>query len=288
MSDRSYSSTQGTQYDPFSNPAVGDMVIQTLDGARFYVDKRIMAQASSWFAGKCPPPLLPSPGTAEKKFVVPVNDDYCLWEKLLPILYSSLEQPVAFADLGFLLHAAKKYRMAGVSNVLGQLLLSVDMMEEPLQVYALACAFGFQDAARAAARRMLRLPVYVGYVAELHHASAAAYHRLLDYRRRCGDAVRAVLRWQTSPPVWMLDMDMSVTDGGIDEILRSWRAGIEGLEGMIQDHPDLTPTFSPALLQPLLQALPEPAEVMSHTHKFAEVLDGLVLKAIDEVELEFD
>ena len=64
-------------------------------------------------------------------------------------------------------------------------------MEEPPRVYALACGFGFHDAARIAARRSLRLPLHVEFVDELRYASAAAYHRLLDYRRRCTEEVRA-------------------------------------------------------------------------------------------------
>ena len=83
-------------------------------------------------------------------------------------------------------------------------------------MYALACGFGFHDAARIAARRSLRLPfkLHVEFVDELRYASAAAYHRLSDYRRRCTEAVRALPTWVVLPPLWIMG------DGTVRSLLR--------------------------------------------------------------------
>ncbi|RDX45529.1 hypothetical protein OH76DRAFT_1559009 [Lentinus brumalis] len=200
MSDSDSDSSSGTvrvHYGPFRNAAVGDLIIETFDGDRFHVSKSIMAVASVYFAHRYPPPTSTSPTLPSKKTRTVVSEDSTLWEKVITLIYSSLEEPIPIAALGALLEATKKYRMAGVANVLGQMLLRADLMDtEPLRVYALASGFGFPDAARIAARRMLRLPAGLEYTSELQYTSAAAYHRLVEYRRRCVEVIRPLLHWE--------------------------------------------------------------------------------------------
>lgn len=332
MSD--VSTAKSDTYAPYHNPSVGELIIQTSDGVNFYVSKYNLALASTFFAAKFPPPHPPPPSLTiapdTNRALVFTTDDSDLWEKLLPLVYVSLERDIASTDIGMLLAAAQRYNMVGITHILGQMLTRADMMEEPLRVYAVACAFGFPEAARVAARRSLRLPACLGFASELQYASAAAYHRLLDYRRRCALAVRALLVWEgperAREPAWIMAGKCSGL-GNAAHIIRgrdclhrtlgrqivslillllpstsvmlsgagiwtplAWRESMENVVKTVEQRPDLTPTFSPVLLEPLMKAcaagdavLNSPADVVSKAHAFSEVLDKYILDAISKV-----
>lgn len=190
-----------------------------------------------------------------------------------------------------LLQTAGTYQMTGILRILGDLLAAADFVElQPLKLYALACTYGFERAARLAARRTLRLPMHLGYVPELGALTGSAYHRLLEYRKECTVAAQAVLNWQirNQPPTWFrLEVSASAsssmaelarklestanTVSGIEVTILAhgtrngipvrtylikaehcWRVAMENLARELEAQPDPIEILTPSFLRPLL------------------------------------
>ncbi|KAI0705663.1 hypothetical protein C8Q76DRAFT_175428 [Earliella scabrosa] len=217
ISDTSTSTitAQDSKIAPFRNSAVGDTIIQTKDGVTFHVYKCVLVIASAYFGAKWPTLRIPTAHSDAPKSIMRVDEDSDVWEKLLPLIYASLAEPIPTSDVSPLALAARKYQMTGVTALLSRVLLRADVMEEPLRVYALACVR--VRLLRCCPHRCTAFapsPSPVEFVDELRYASAAAYHRLSDYRRRCTEAVRALPTWVVLPPLWMMG------DGAVRSLLR--------------------------------------------------------------------
>ncbi|TFY54463.1 hypothetical protein EVJ58_g8850 [Rhodofomes roseus] len=161
---------------PFDNPSA-DLVIRTSDHIEFHVFKLILREASPVFADMFTLPATPT-SDADSAGVVDVVEKSTIWDYILHVCYPG---PVPSStvitpdQLWPLLEAATKYNMKGV--------------RDSLRIYMLACGYGFQDVAVAAARASLRRPADERkFIPELRCATAAAYLRLLQYRSDCVDA----------------------------------------------------------------------------------------------------
>ncbi|KAI0768303.1 hypothetical protein BD413DRAFT_448964, partial [Trametes elegans] len=186
--------TTSTPIALFKNPDEGDLTLRTSDQVDFFVHRRRLADVSSVFADlfSFPQPAIEGKVVDERP-VVDVSEKSGVWEWLLPYIYIAEEPNIALGQIYDLLEAARKYQMMGVRSRLKIHLMRSDFLDEgPYTVYALACVGGFEDVARLAARRTLRLPVYPEDAPEFAHVSGRAIVRLLDYRRRCSDATRAL------------------------------------------------------------------------------------------------
>ena len=203
-----------TGHLPYRDPSVGDLIIRTSDGIEFHVHRRRIADASPVFADMF---LLPDGASTDQekqeKALVDVSESSKIWEKLLSICYLE-DSPPRMEDLMHLWEAGRKYNIAGVMNRMkGFLNSSFYMDEKPFAVYALACALDVPEVARAAARRSLLHPVFPYDTPEFSAVSGRAVFQLLDYRRRCGAAAKAIVNlrhanWRNPLPAWCSESEI--------------------------------------------------------------------------------
>ncbi|KAH9919904.1 uncharacterized protein B0H18DRAFT_1122217 [Fomitopsis serialis] len=174
---------------PFDNPDA-DLIIRTLDHVDFHVYKIILTHASSVFADMAALPTAPDTDSR----VVEVTESSVVWDCILRICYPTVLPAIVSDQLWPLLEAAKKYDMACVRNTVVKEMSTPRMLEqETLRVYMLACSYGFNDVAAAAARVSLRqTPEARSSVPELRSATSAAYFNLLQYRQECVKAAISI------------------------------------------------------------------------------------------------
>lgn len=156
--------------------------------------------------------------------MVEVPEPSSIWEQILSFYHAEPQSPTSIGDIRALLEAGRKYEMQLLTYAMRMQLMQPEYLHQhPLSVYALACAYGLEGVARAAARASLAQPGQLEYVRELELISTRTYHHLLDYRSRCRGAVRATLRWgnNTQPPQWMLAPELR------DELKRLPRVALQ-------------------------------------------------------------
>ncbi|RDX45517.1 hypothetical protein OH76DRAFT_943534 [Lentinus brumalis] len=303
---------------PYRDPSVGDLIIRTSDNVDFHIHHRRIADVCPIFADMATlsdTPSNPISNSGEmEKAVVHVSETSRVWEKLLPICYLAEEPSLALEDIQNILEAGRKYAMAGVASRMRMALLLSDFLEQkPFSVYALACAAGFDDVARLAARRTLRFPIYPQDTPEFATVTARALYRLFDYRQRCGIAASAVVTWRVGStiriPAWMsLDYGMLQTcrsdwtgcaapsftaalpTGEYEHgFSSSWVTYMDRLSEQLKAHPDSDLVESPALLQAVSNSMDKCSTCQKSFYRnamaFTKIIKDKVNDAIGQVQL---
>ncbi|KAF7329658.1 hypothetical protein MKEN_00228800 [Mycena kentingensis (nom. inval.)] len=96
---------------------------------------------------------------------------------------------------------------------LSKVFLGAFVPTEPLTVFALAMRFGWDDMALSAARECLKLPLRSGRQTlskEWVYAPGTAYHALIDYHYRCGEAARTAAETR-GPHGWVVEFPPGVS-----------------------------------------------------------------------------
>ncbi|KAL1941186.1 hypothetical protein VTO73DRAFT_7398 [Trametes versicolor] len=178
---------------PF-NSTYTDIVLRSADHVDFHVWRGILREASAFFANM----FTDADGGSSDAPLVPMTESSRTLESLLRLCYPVPDPEFAsIDDLKPVMVAARKYQMDYIMQVLTRRLL-IFAEKTPLQAYAVALQFDLVDAAKAAGRLTLRYDDPCPFTEELEVVPAAAYYRLLAYRRKCADvACQAVrdLRW---------------------------------------------------------------------------------------------
>lgn len=178
---------------PF-NSAYTDIVLRSTDHVDFYVWRSILQEASAFFTNM----FTDADGGSSSAPLVPMTESARTLESLLRLCYPiSDPEFAAIDDLKPIMVAAQKYQMDYIMQVLTRRLL-VFAEKTPLHAYAIALQFDLVDAAKAAGKLTLRYNDPCPFTKELEVVPAAAYYRLLAYRRECVEAAcQAVrdLRW---------------------------------------------------------------------------------------------
>ncbi|TFK80150.1 hypothetical protein K466DRAFT_392418 [Polyporus arcularius HHB13444] len=303
---------------PYRDPAVGDLIIRTSDDVDFYVQHRRIADVCPIFADMAILPNHPSDcavSSENERALVRVSETSKVWEKLLPICHLEEEPSLSLEDIMNLLEAGHKYGMAGIASRMRTALLHPDFLEQkPFAVYALACAGGFDDVARLAARRTLRFPIYPQDTPEFASITGRALYRLFDYRQRCGIATSAVVTCQSKPgylpriPAWMSSSDcasfrtcmssgcptpssdfMIPHEGYQNGLISSWVTYMDRLSEEFKSHPDSDLLESPALLQAVLDSMDKCSTCRKSFYRnataFTKIIKEKVNDAIGQVQL---
>jgi hypothetical protein len=193
--------------EPFDHPDA-DVILRSSDKEPmdFRVFKLFLSVASPFFAMFFTLPQPNSPlYTEEYEDGVPViqmSEDNRTLQLLLQFCYplALLDVPrlSTLQELQKLVEAAHKFDMDGVKIFTQRTLVEPRFIEsQPLRVFAIAIRFGWAAEAKTAARYTLRQPITNPvFVEELVYITAAAYHRLQEYHRICGEvaASRALLQ----------------------------------------------------------------------------------------------
>jgi len=160
-----------------------DVVIRAAGTLDFRVHKCILSLVSPIFKDMftIPQPPTDTPGVLPH---VDVEDSPNAWENILRTIYPMPHPPVNnLDDLESLLLTAKKYEMEFVINLHQQSFRNRNFIQEdPLRLYAIACAGGFEDQAKYVARHAEHLKV-VGRsdVGDLRGLTLESYHRLISF-----------------------------------------------------------------------------------------------------------
>ncbi|OCH84502.1 hypothetical protein OBBRIDRAFT_799023 [Obba rivulosa] len=191
---------------PFDKDASGDATLRSSDGVLFRVHTQILRiGAPGLYAllirlmGNTVIAQLkgcPNDGNGQE-LVLDVAEDRMTLDRLLRLCYP-VNRPnmEAVSEIYPLIAPAKRYGMEAVLKVLKDTLKSLAASgEDPLRIYAVACASGWEAEAKHAAKCVLRYGLGRSrYVAELEDISAAAYFRLLQYSDRCSRVVSEMAR----------------------------------------------------------------------------------------------
>lgn len=196
------------------------IILRSSDGVNFHVPKLHLSSDPSFFSEMFE---LPQPPDADPLPIINATEDQHTLDMVLRVLHPNIAYkiPQNVTDIRSVLEAAKKYRLAAVSlageqalvllvnasplqnaaGVLGtakayelpsvttaveQALIS-RAKDKPLEVYAVACRCGLQEAAAAAAKAARHIPLksLLEERDELRHISIVAFQRLLLYHQEC-------------------------------------------------------------------------------------------------------
>ncbi|KIK90886.1 hypothetical protein PAXRUDRAFT_831299 [Paxillus rubicundulus Ve08.2h10] len=198
VSDMSALSLEVSQYQAPFDDIDADLILHTSDDARFAVHKIFLTTASSLLkrslmsGSSSPSP--PFEGLVVRREgnrdIIDLAEDAVTTERVLQYCYP-ISNPILgnLDDVQTVLEMMKKFGMKCVMNRVKSLLVQPSFLEkEPLRVFAIAYRFGFEAEARLAARHTLVQPIFGPFVKELEHIPASAYHKLLQYHRKCSVA----------------------------------------------------------------------------------------------------
>lgn len=185
-----------------------DVILRSSDKepVDFRVFKLFLSLASPFFAMIF---TLPQPNPPvyldeyeDGKPVIQMSEDKHTLHLLLKFCYpiALVEGPrlSSLQELQSITQAAFKFEMEGVKNFARKALVESRFLEsQPLRVFAIACRFGWTTEVKMAARYTLRQPLSnSAYYEELVHVTAAAYHRLQQYHKICGEVAQSWIRMQ--------------------------------------------------------------------------------------------
>lgn len=178
----------------FNNPDA-DVVLRSSDGVDFHVDLAMLTMASPVFRDMTTLPIPPSQGNTGGRPIIPLQTTSTTLELLLQLVHPSMhpnfEQVTDLSVYGELLKAADMYHMPKVAPAIGHVLADPQFLateEGALYMFAMASRYGLDARARAAAKALLLYPPPHERDVEpagFRDLPAMAYHRLLNYRRRC-------------------------------------------------------------------------------------------------------
>ena len=160
-----------------------DVIIRAAGAFDFRVHKCILSLISPVFKDMftIPQPPTDTPGTLPR---VDVTESPGTWEIILRTIYP-MPTPVigSIDDLESLLLAAKKYEMRFVVDSHEYRFMDRGFMQEdPLRLYAIACACGVEDWAKYVARNAENLAVTRrSNAGSLEGLTIASYHRLISF-----------------------------------------------------------------------------------------------------------
>lgn len=235
--------------------------------------------------------------------VVPMTEYSVVLDKLLRFCYPIRDPEFASLDeLRPVIDAAKKYLMDEALQLLRTRLLAF-ASASPISTYAVAIRLGLEEEARHAARCSLEYAWDWDqiYVPELEDISAGAYHRLLEYHRRCGKLATGLVknfRWIDSD-AWVF-LECSNCAAGLQQwymlgdVLRTprtwWMQYMERSGKLLENRPSAETIFSPGWTdQAVLDAMNCAVckqKVVEHMRRFNEKFAAELDRVVSEVKLE--
>ncbi|KAG5654172.1 hypothetical protein H0H81_006554 [Sphagnurus paluster] len=288
---------QGKTVTPFDNPAA-DIILRSSDKipVDFRVFKLLLSLASPFFAAAF---TLPQPEADDTIMpVMEMEEDADTLALLLGLCYPvSVCAPPrlrTLRDLRMVMKAAVKFEMDGIQQHLRTLLVEPRFIEQqPLRVYAIACRYGWIKEAREAARNTLRYPADTPLVDELELISGGTYHRLLQYRKECGEtASSAVAALAMQRPAslggWVWDECTACVAGkkvcvGPRSCWLEWMLAVADI---VRERP-CGDMVRKAHLKDVKICAECMRDVMEHIEDYMVVLGGKVEKQIAKVKLRF-
>ncbi|KAF8634592.1 hypothetical protein AX17_004181 [Amanita inopinata Kibby_2008] len=180
---------------PFDSSAQADVILRSSDSVDFFVVKSLLCLVSPIFKDM----FSLNRGEALEKNemkngvpVVPLEEDSETVNNLLLLIYPYARQLAPDVDVLIkTAKAAQKYGMDEIKRKLRRLFLASQVViEEPLRAFCVGMHLGWRDVVNVAAFNTLGKPLQdLGACDELEFVRVADYHRLLQWRLKCEDAV---------------------------------------------------------------------------------------------------
>ncbi|KAI0642184.1 hypothetical protein C8Q79DRAFT_1013484 [Trametes meyenii] len=161
-----------------------DFVLRSSDQVDFHVHRVILTMASSVFETMLTLPQ-PEGNTKIERPLVDVSEDSETLDVLLRVCYpTSAPELRDIPLLRKVLEAANKYDIPAVLTLVKKAMVQPELLDsDPLRIFVIACRFGMEPEAQAAAKKTALRNFVVGSVQvcpELEDISAGAYYRLLQ------------------------------------------------------------------------------------------------------------
>jgi hypothetical protein len=175
---------------PFDSSAKrADVILCSRDSKKFYVLKSLLSLASPVFETMFSSRKGQENG--EKIPFIPVEEDSTTLYNLLLLIYPYNKKPSSTIDICFeMAEAARKYDMEDVDKKIRELVVSGISSKEALRVFAIAVYLKWQDVTKVATYATLEVPLRdLGWCQEMELLSVGDYHKLLQWRFACCDAV---------------------------------------------------------------------------------------------------
>ncbi|TDL26627.1 hypothetical protein BD410DRAFT_529674 [Rickenella mellea] len=163
-------------YHPAYSSRSADIVLLSNDGVKFRVHSSILATASKIFHD-----MFGMPRSAEESHddALPMGESSEILKMLLDIIYPRDTDPVlpsmSFPFLRHVLSAAEKYDLARVNHYVRLLAKTELFNSKPLEAYALACTFGWDEDAQKLSLQLLDLdlssPAHADILKSINSAS---------------------------------------------------------------------------------------------------------------------
>jgi hypothetical protein len=191
---------------PFNDPDA-DIILCTADNVHFLVYKLLLSLASLVFRDMFSLPQPSDSQSNKERPVISITEGRQTVETMLKYCYPSFDPTLeTLEDIQAMIEVMTKYDMQeGLKRVRKHLVSPVFLQGQPLRVFAIACRYKLKDEAILAAQHTVYHPIVVPYVQELDYIPASAYHRLLEYRNKCGDLVVALTNLNS--PIWVSSPD---------------------------------------------------------------------------------
>jgi len=192
---------------PFDS-ADADIILRTSDDVDFRVFRTILSLGSPVFKDMLSLPQPPSSNPADLP-VIPISETSTAIEPVLLCCYPSPPPPLDdLHDVRMVLEVSRKYDIScSFQHAAGQLTSERLVTTYPIGVYCIACHFGIESAARAAALKSLNIRS-LGRpspdVEEMELITGPMYHRLLTYHFECGKAAANITDRNNFQ--WIIDM----------------------------------------------------------------------------------
>ena len=209
------SDTAGTEHvnvSPLFCADDADIAIRSLGTYEFRVHKLILSLASPIFKDMftLPQPPADNPGVLPH---VDVEESAVTWEHILPTIYPT-PNPVIddLEDLESLLFTAKKYEMQSIIDTHEKTFENHGFIREnPLRLYAIACACGFEGQAKYVAEHAELLAVTRDFDAgNPRGLTLGSYHNLVSFLAERDDEWNRIFGEAELPESYCCDCDPSL------------------------------------------------------------------------------
>lgn len=184
---------------PFDSTAKADIVLRSKDLVDFFVLEDLVRAASlSSPSHSCTNPLGATTGqTEDGRPIINVVEDGEVLTHLLSLIYH-VSDDLDAKNCRLYTQVALAARLRGMDiiekRLRKQLAASPLLLAEPLRIYIIASALGWNDVAKSAALNVLSRPLEdMTYMSEFALITGADLHRLVAFRFKCADAACKVI-----------------------------------------------------------------------------------------------
>jgi hypothetical protein len=249
---------------------------------------------------------LPAPDSdANARQIIPLTEDSHQIVLMLKLCYPLMDARLdSLEDIQLLLELTQKYDIEAGFDRAREALVSPNFLDhQPLRVFAIAYRFELEEETKLAAAHFCHHPIITPYVSELDVVPTFAYHRLLDYRNRCGDAVVALtnsLHWLPTNANWVWATCTACPAGPYRLTLSNGRLWVprcwftdyfEQVKDFLRIRPSAQAVLDPLFLQPALEKACAcwfcGRRASSDLQKYASIVALMIQRVLSEVRIFF-